>query len=287
LVEVNNHRVWNEHVLRLPTDSQEMLDFLASMDGFTTNMRGGLRIGGKNFVVSMVDGPEGLDLKTKRQRGVEEQELFQKDWETDLPMEDNRNAMHKQGWAYFTIDGHIHGEHLSGAGRLPLYSATYKKHTPWIKLGLGDLVLVDTNSGAYAYDESSKAIARFKSKSFFKGFGRPWMGLHTIDTVRRDAAEQRVPFKTDISADQSQGIVELSLDPYTVVYTMDMNEDRVERLDIFEGETVVGKMIFTYSPSWTGNGQADRAPKGTSRGATHSSIGVNWISHLVSGTLLN
>ena len=126
---------------------------------------------------------------------------------------------------------------------------------------------------------------RLNSRSFFKGFSRPWEGLHTLDTIRRDAAEQRVPFTTEISKDQRTGTVELALDPYTVVYTIDMNADWVQRIDINEGQTSVGKMIFQYLPSLTANGASVSPPRTTSRGVTQSGFGINWISRLVSGTL--
>ncbi len=146
---------------------------------------------------------------------------------------------------------------------------------------------MDTASGASAFDESSKARVRFKARSFFKGLGRPWMGLHTIDTVRRDAAERRIPFTTEIRPDRSTGTVELDLAPYAVVYTIDMNRDWVHRIDIYKGENTVGKMIFEYFSSLTEERESFSVPKMVSTGVTRPGIGVDWISHLVSGTLFD
>jgi len=288
VIQDNNHRAWNEHVMRLPTDRPEMIEFLATVDGYETRLTGGLSVRGEDWMISMVDGPnQPIKLETMLQRGVSGQNLFQADWQTDINVVDNRDQMHRQGWAYFKADGHIKGEHLSATGRLPFFYSTYKNHSPWIRLRVGSQTLVDTDSGAYAFDESSKALVRFRSGSFFKGFGRPWRGLHTIDTVRRDAAEQRVLFKTEIGEDRSTGTVELDLDPYTVVYTIDMNADLVHRIDIYEGKTGVGKMIFTYLASLPESGDSFGRPKPASRGMTHSGIGVDWISRLVSATLFD
>jgi RNA polymerase sigma-70 factor (ECF subfamily) len=288
VVEQNNHRAWNEHVMRLPTDHPNMIAFLAEMDGYESKLTGGITARGKDFLVSVVDGPnQPVELETTQQRGVEHQDLFQSDWEAGMKIIDNRDEMHKRGWAYFKADGHIRGEHLSATGSLPFFYSTYKdgNHRPWMRLRVGEKTLVDTDSGAYAYDASSKARVRFNSRSFFKGFARPWEGLHTLDTIRRDAAERRVPFKTEISKDRSTGIVVLALDPYTVVYTIDMDADWVQRIDINEGQTSVGKMIFQYVPSLTANGASVNPPRTTSRSITHPGIGVNWIAQLVSGTL--
>ena len=287
-VELNNHRDWNEHVMRLPTDPPKMIQFLAAMDGYESKLTGGVTVRGEDFLVTVVDGPnQPVELETTQQRGVEYQDLFQSDWEAGMDIIDNRDDMHRRGWGYFKADGHIRGEHLSAQGRLPFFYSTYKDgdHRPWMRLRVGERTLVDTDSGAYAYDASSKTRVRFNSRSFFKGFARPWEGLHTVDTIRRDAAERRVPFKTEISEDRSTGTVELALDPYTVVYTIDMNADWVQRIDINEGQTSVGKMIFQYLPSLRESGASVSPPRTTSRGSTHSGIGVDWISRLASGTL--
>ncbi len=285
VVQNNNHRVWNEHVMRLPTDRSEMIEFLAAMDGYESKLTGGETASGKNCVISMVDRPnQPPELEIVRQQGVLNQDLFQSDWATDLRTEDNRDRMHRQGWAYFEAHGHIHGEHLSATGRLPLFYSSSHNHSPWIKLRVGEQTLVDTVSGAYA---SGRVTTRFPAGSFFRGFSRPWMGLHTIDTVRRDAAERRVPFETEISEDRGTGTVELALDPYTVVYTIDMNADLVQRIDIHEGNTGVGKMIFEYSASLPEKGGFVRPPKPVFRGITHSGIGIDWISRLVSDTLVD
>ena len=39
-------------------------------------------------------------------------------------------------------------------------------------------------------------IAVFPSGSFFRGLPQPWMGMHTLDIVRRNAARHRLWFET-------------------------------------------------------------------------------------------
>lgn len=288
VVEINNHRYWNEHVMRLPTDSQAMIDFLAEMDGFESQLQGGVRIKGEEYTVSLVDRPNDLpEVKPSHQPGVTEQDLFKPTWEADSKQVDNRDQMHRQGWAYFKVHGYINDESLSGRGRVPFYYDTSRRQSPWLKLNVGQKVIVHSATGGYALDASGKVAAKFGMSSVFKGLSKPWMGLHTIDTVRRDAAQQRAPFTTEISPDRGTGTVELDLAPYRVVYTIDMNKDWVQRIDIFAGEQAVGKMLFDYFASAAELDGSVRPPRAVSTGRVRSEIGVDWISDLVSGTLFD
>ena len=60
---------------------------------------------------------------------------------------------------------------------------------------------------AVLQDAQGTALGKYPRGSFFKGLSRPWMGLHTIDSVRRDAAEQRARFETQVLAGGRQGQV--------------------------------------------------------------------------------
>ena len=62
---------------------------------------------------------------------------------------------------------------------------------------IGDsLEIVDTSAGAYLATADGKVTATYPSGSYFKGLARPWMGIHTVDIVRRDAVEKRVRFSS-------------------------------------------------------------------------------------------
>jgi hypothetical protein len=50
-------------------------------------------------------------------------------------------------------------------------------------------------------DRSSAVVARYPGGSLFQGLGRPWSGLHTLDTIRRDAAGAGIAFSTRLLPD--------------------------------------------------------------------------------------
>ena len=92
---------------------------------------------------------------------------------------------------------------------------------------VGDKYFVDSGSG-----------------ELFKGLGRPWAGLHTIDTIRRDGAEQYIWFETNYTKGDAKAEVVLRGENIELIYTIDMLRDVVERIE-FKGATS-GELIFSY-----------------------------------------
>ncbi len=82
------------------------------------------------------------------------------------------------------------------------------------------------------------------SKVSFAGLSRPWMGLHTIDTVRRDAAQKRIWFETRYNKSSGKVLVALKTKDGRIVYTIDMEKDVVESIT-FSGDTG-GQLQFDY-----------------------------------------
>ncbi len=79
----------------------------------------------------------------------------------------------------------------------------------------------------------------------FVGFSRPWMGLHTIDTVRRDAAEEKVWFETEYDSSNGKAEVKLSSEEGEMIYMIDMERDVIERIT-FSREESDGELRFDY-----------------------------------------
>ncbi len=102
------------------------------------------------------------------------------------------------------------------------------------------------------------------------------MGLHTIDTVRRDAAEQEVWFETRPMSGREQVEVVLNCAQVRLVYTIDMETDVVEKISFAGANGSEGEMRFSYlqdiksvrneiefaPPSI----RSDRAPQGEDQG---------------------
>jgi len=135
---------------------------------------------------------------------------------------------------------------------MPLVYAASRLHYPWLEIRIGNrLRAVDTKDGAAIYDTDNRIIARYPAGSFFRGLGRPWQGLHTIDTVRRDAAEQQLPFRTQHDSRTDLGTVVVESEPAAITYTIDMDKDLIHRLVLDSPETtdhpaVTGDLAFTY-----------------------------------------
>jgi RNA polymerase sigma factor (sigma-70 family) len=247
-IYVNNHRMWAADltVQRLPTDSQELREFLALMEGkgekmeYVPSTREGL------LVIVKQDEKRG-HFQTTLRYDVSDEEYFRYSWPARAKIIDNRDAMHKRGWTYFRIAGDIGGNEVSGRGRIPFVHAASKQHYPWLWLDVkGCLQIVDDGAEACVYDNTGTVAARYESGSFFKGLGRPWMGLHTIDTVRRDAAEKRVWFETKQGPGKEKMEVVLTREQAKLVYLIDMENDVIEGITFSANEATVGELRFSY-----------------------------------------
>lgn len=167
---------------------------------------------------------------------------------------------------------------VSGAGRLPLVYAASRTRSPWIEIRLGDKIrAVDTKEGAVVYDKDNRVVARYPAGSFFKGLGRPWLGLHTIDTVRRDAAGQELPFQTQYDSRTDLATVVVQSEPMALTYTIDMTRDLISRLDM-SSTTVTGELMFTYLEEEDSSSNQFAEPRVAAGGPTKSNTqGVLWL----------
>jgi hypothetical protein len=202
-------------------------------------------------------------------------------------MVDNRDAMHQRGWTYFRIRGAIGGQTVTGNGRIPFVYATCKRYSPWLRIQVGDaLTMVDGGAGAIQLDAEGNHVARFPQGSFFQGLGRPWMGLHTVDTVRRDAAEQRAPFETRFLANGRDVEVTVDLDGMTIAYTVDMEADVVKAVDFSKAGAFVGHLEFEYLQDVDSVSNEFAAPADARSSATlKRGTGMAWLSQLVNASL--
>jgi hypothetical protein len=179
---------------------------------------------------------------------AQKDELFQRNWRPKVRLVDDRDQMHKRGWTYFTVQGRISGQKVAGTGRIAFTYAAAKDHTPWMRLRIGDRRFIDRT---------------------FKGFSRPWMGLHTIDIIRRDAAEEKIPFETKHGAEQGKVQITLSAEGRPLVYTIDMETDVVEKITLSVNEGEAGELLFSYMQDIEGAGSEFAEPSKTSFAAQH------------------
>jgi len=225
-VHINNYRQWHDNlnVWRLPTDSSKLTAFLTQIDGRGQWAKDVYRNDDGLLVVTAPPGHESGDgIQVSRHSNILGEDYFRYDWPVGAKVVDNRDAMHKRGWTYFTVTGEIDGKEVEGAGRLPFVYAASKSHWAWMKLRVG---------GESYFD-----------KRFF-GLSRPWDGLHTIDTIRRDAIEREVNFETKYNKSDGKAEIVLHIKNGQIVYTVDMEADIVEKI-IFTGQRQ-GQLTFNY-----------------------------------------
>jgi RNA polymerase sigma-70 factor (ECF subfamily) len=288
-LNINNHRVWspNLSVQQLPTDDKKMTEFICQVEGIQNTMEH-IASRGKDLLVIAPQNRENDDnnLWVTRNCNALEEGYFQSDWPATTKISDNRDEMHKRGWTYFRVAGRINGQDIFGTGRIPFFELTSKRYTPWLKLQAGSLKITDTYNEAYISEPSSDEAKKYNGGSFFKGLCRPWMGFHTIDTVRRDAAKQSVWFGTKLTSDDKFAEVELTCKDAKIVYKIDMKTDVVDEITISTDQGKTGNLKFTYLQS-IDNVNGDFVPPGRPRQhtTTQSSQGLLWLVRLVEDSI--
>jgi len=257
-IYIKNNRMWNKDlsVCRLPTDKSGISEFLSALEG-------------KPESTEYVAGDEDGLLVTVERNGNQtpapsqvihsynllDEEFFRYNWPARANVIDTRDSVHKQGWTYVEITGQINGENISGTGRAPLVYAASEEHYPWLRLQIADrLEITDCLGGASVCDAAGKVLGNYPAGTFFEGFARQWMGLHTIDTIRRDAAEKRLRFETKYlpgSAKAQVAVYKDSADQkFQLVYTVDLETDVINKIEFLKTNNrenlKIGELAFSY-----------------------------------------
>jgi len=292
-VTINNFRMYNRDfsVRRLPTDGAELSAFISRVEGRPGDMEyvGGARKG-LLVICKREAGRDRRIWRVDRHLNVLDEEYFQFDWPQSAKIVDNRDAMHKRGWTYFRISGQINGEQVRGAGRMPFVYEASKAHYPWLRIKVGKLTIVDTGAQAGVLDEAGRVIAGYEGGSFFDGLARPWMGLHTIDTVRRDAAGKGVWFETKISAGRDKAEVVLTCENLKLVYGIDLERDVVEEITFLTDSNgdldAQGTVRFTCLEEVSSTSHEFATPRlrSTAR-VKRDRLGIFWLARLAEGKL--
>lgn len=288
-LNINNYRMWsrNLEVQKLPTDDPQMTEFICRVEGSKNNIKH-IESKAKGLLVVAAQSKKNDDneLWVTRHYNVLEEDYFQSDWPATAKTYDNRDQMHKRGWTYFRVEGQINGLNVFGTGRIPFINLTNKQTGPWLKLRVGSLSIIDTYNEAYISEPSSNEAKTYEGGSFFKGLCRPWLGLHTIDTVRRDAAEQRIWFETKLMPDGRFAEVVLNFENAKIIYKIDLETDVVDEITLSTSQGKTGNLKFTYLQS-IDNVSAEFVTPGKikQRTALQNSLGISWLVQLVEGSL--
>ncbi len=253
-VYIHNYRVfWSSlKVWRLPTDTAQFTDFLSQVEGETKGMVFA-RDRQTGLLANSVDNRfvDALNFRTQYRYNATGEQQFQYYWPADVPVVDARDPMHRRGWTYFRVHGRVGDMTIEGRGQVPFVSQACEEHPAWMTLKIGDdLEIVDCNDGAFLRRPDGTLIAAYKPGSFFKGLARPWMGMHAMNTVRRDAAEQRVWFKTRPASNKKDIVVALLNDnaggTTDLVYTIDAENDLIKDIRFDVQKRIKGSLVFSH-----------------------------------------
>ncbi|MCP4260764.1 MAG: RNA polymerase sigma factor [Planctomycetes bacterium] len=287
-VQKNNYRTWlsDLSVLKFPTDDPKLTDFICQVEQ-SPNVMKYLPAKGKGLVVISSRNKDNSEPWAMRNSNALDEDFFQSDWPITAKVIDNRDVMHERGWTYFKVSGQVNGENVSGMGRIPFVYATSAQYSPWLKLKVGSMTIVDTKDEAYVYSPSSDQYVKYHSGSFFKGLARPWLGLHTIDTVRRDAAAERVQFETKHTPGSPIAQVELNCEDLRIIYNIDLETDIINEITFSTDQGDKGNLKFTYIQEINEviQGEFVSPKRSRSRGASKSGSGLLWFVQLVEGSL--
>ena len=287
-VYINNHRMYANDfgVLRFPTDSPQLNEFLSRVEGNRGQMQYVSAKGKGLLVIAALNEQEGNNrFWAIRHYNVLDEDYFQSDWPARVRIVDNRDIMHKRGWTYFRVSGQIDGKRVSGSGRIPFVYAASGRYSPWLKLRLGDnLRIVDGPAEARVYGARGALIARYEPGSFFKGLTRPWMGLHTIDTVRRDAAEQSIWFETKHARGSNKTEIAVNCGQVDLVYTIDLDADVIDEIAFWAGNDKRGQLRFSYLQNIEDVDDEFAEPRTESyRRPRRQGEGLLWLAQLAEG----
>lgn len=289
LVNLNNHRMWADDlsVLTVPTDDAGMVDFISQIEGRPNTVDRVTAEGrGLMVIVARDKAHESTKPWAIRHYNILDEDYFQSDWPASAELVDNRDQMHKRGWTYFRVTGRINGQGVWGTGRIPFVYSRMARYNPWLNLRIGSLTIADTNRDAFIRKSGSDQAKTYRPGSFFKGLLRPWAGFHTIDTVRRDAAEKRIPFETRHAPGGGIAEVELRYEGIRIVYTIDLETDVLEEITFFTDQNRVGNLKFSYLQSIKGVSGEFITPVGPrQRTDRQDSSGQLWLIELLKGSL--
>ncbi|UCG56887.1 MAG: RNA polymerase sigma factor [Phycisphaerales bacterium] len=289
-IHINNYRMWSNDlgVFRVPTDSPELSEFLFELDPGAEPMQNVRSRGTGLLVIAARNRGQARNRSWAiRHYNLLDEDYFQADWPAGVKIVDNRDAMHKRGWTYFKVTGELDDRKVSGVGRVPFVYATSKQYGPWLRLAVGDdLRIADDGAAACIYGEGARLVASYEGGSFFGGLAQPWMGLHTIDCVRREAAEQRIRFETEHSPGSEKAKVELACEQVRLVYTIDLETDVIDEITFSKADRTRGYLRFSYLQEVDSAITEFAKPRvESSRGPRRKGNGPLWLAQLVEGSL--
>ena len=225
----NNYYNSDFSVMSLPVDNQKMGSAIMNTYGSEPSFDNYIKYSGAGLFYLKGADQSGMPYsQAGRQLNIPKEEFFNLTWAKTARIVDLRDEVHKQGWADFTISGHINNKLVSGSGCLPLCMDALQLKQPWINLNL---------SGRSFYADNT---------DFPVGLPRPWLGLHTIDSLRRDIALNGY---TPVSVKTSElyVIITIRAEKSLISYNVSLDKDLVDSIKITGPDgSETGHIQFNY-----------------------------------------
>ncbi len=291
-ISISNYHIYNSDlsVMRLPTDSPELTEFLSSVEGSASQDMDYVEASGRGLLVVAAKGRDGAArAQIIRHYNVLDEEYSMYQWPPDAEWVDNRDTMHERGWTYFRVSGRLGDDVVSGTGRLPLVSGMVSEKYPWLRLRVGDkYTIVDDPSRSRVFNGQDELLDMYPGMMFFTGLSRPWMGLHTIDSIRRDAALTRCTFETENSSDTGRVQVRVACHDMTLTYSIDMEKDLVTSISFKRNNQSqsFGELSISYMQEIDDSAERFTTPRQSSYGRPQRDrLGILWWEKCVEGSL--
>ena len=252
------------HTRVLPTDPKWFCEFLLEVEGPGSHAMVDKRsftferdpVSG--IVIRHVDlrSDERGPLETVYDYGPLDPGLFALAPTSDMKVLDDRDEIHKRGWAWFRVGGSVGDLDVSGHGRMPFTYEAHRTHPPMLKLNIADRLTVwDDGERALRLDRAAVAAEVYPGGYFFKGLSRTWTSFHILDVIRRDAAGERIWFSAKGSEADGKYDVTLEYDReeryYQAIYTVDLDRDLLDKIEFWTVDDAafkytLGRLTFSY-----------------------------------------
>jgi len=277
----------------LPTDSAEFVAFISGIKGETEGVRY-TRDVKTGMLLSAVDR-RFLDTPLYRTDYVYNTfglEMFEHSRPASVVVKDLRDRMHKRGWTWFRISGEMNGHRVVGRGQIPFVYGACEEHGPWMVLKIGgEKEFVDGRYGALVREPDGIVFVTYPRGSFFKGLGRPWMGMHTVDIVRRDAAHDRIRFYTTETGGKEATVrlfYRRDNSKMDLTYSIDIDNDIIKGIKFRVDGRPIGEITFSHLQDITGlEGEFVEPDMSDGMGIeSRREPGIQWLIRLAENKLL-
>ena len=285
-VTIENHHYWNRDtsVVSLPTDSPELQMSLNNGENIYDNY--GMEFSKTRdllIATSLYDEANKINFSVQNYNALME-ERFHYNWPAKTTVIDNRDAIHKQGWCYFEINGNFKGRKIIGYGQMPLRYSLTRQRPPLLALKIGEGTEILNGTGKAALKDSNGKTTYYPAGAFFDGLIKPWMGLHCIDSIRRDAVLNGMTFETQLLSG-SLCRVSVNHENGTIQYSVDLSGDLVKSIAFLDasGDTC-GHVALEYSEAIPEGYKTFRISD-LGNSAPVTKVKKHWLAELVSGNL--